>query len=268
MVAWLVWRAHQLDAQAAIVCHNVLPHERGRMDASLTRLALARADRLIVHSQADFVRARTLMPQAKVKVAAFPTYGAVLDATPWTREQARAELGLQGRVLLFFGLVRPYKGLLDLLDALPRVLTELEITLLVVGEIWGEKEVYARRLSQLGIATHVRFIDRYVDNQEAAMYFAAADLVVLPYREATGSAVLQLAFAAGVPVVATRAGSIADAVDEGETGFLVDVGDIEGLSQGILRFFKEDRAVAFRTAIERNRVRFGWDAVLEAILDL
>ncbi|HET7088912.1 MAG TPA: glycosyltransferase, partial [Anaerolineae bacterium] len=265
MTAWLASRARRLGIRVTMVCHNVLPHERSRLDTTLVRMALSRADRLIVHSIVDRTQAQALLPDCAVEVAPFPSYADV-RSTVWSRERARAGVGVDGRVLLFFGFVRPYKGLMDLLDALPAVLAELDVTLLVVGEIWGEAESYHDRVKTLGLDSRVRFFDRYVSNDEMAMFFAAADLVVLPYREATGSAALQLAFGFGVPVVATKTGSMAQAVDDGQTGFLVEAGDVNGLSRVIVRFFREGRAAEFRHNIRQNQKRFTWEAVTTAAL--
>ena len=147
----------------------------------------------------------------------------------------------------------------------PAVLAKIDVDLLVVGEIWGEAAPYHDRVRALGLADRVRFVERYVPNEEAALYFAVADLAVLPYRDATGSAVLQLAFGLGVPVVATRTGGMAEAVNDGVTGFLVNPGDVTGLSQVIRRFFREERATAFRAAIEQERNHFGWAQLIETL---
>lgn len=267
MTAWLLAQARRLGIHSTLICHNVLPHEENAIDARLIRFALSRADQLITHGQPDRERALKLLPHAQVKVAALPSY-AGLRAGGWTRDRARAELNLTRPTLLFFGFVRPYKGLLDLLDALPAVLAEIDVDLLVVGEIWGEAAVYHERTKSLGVVNRVRFVDRYVSNEEAALYFAAADLAVLPYRDATGSAVLQLAFGLGVPVVATRTGGMSEAVEDGVTGFLVAPGDVAGLSQAIMRYFREDRSGTFRAAIERSQQRFGWERLIAVMLDL
>ena len=170
-------------------------------------------------------------------------------------------------MLLFFGLVRPYKGLLDLIEALPGILEEVDVTLLVVGEVWGDAAPYRARVTALGLADRVRLIDRYVSNDEAAMYFAAADLAVLPYREATGSGVLQLAFGLGVPVVATRTGGMDEVVEDGVTGFLLEPGDVAGLSRAIIRFFKESRAAGFRHNIAQQQARFDWQHLSNVIVN-
>lgn len=267
MTAWLLSQARRLGIHSTLICHNVLPHEEKAIDARLIRFALGRADQLVTHGQPDRERALKLLPHAQVKVAALPSY-AGLRAGDWTHDRARAELSLTCPTLLFFGFVRPYKGLLDLLDALPAVLAEIDVELLVVGEIWGDAALYRERVLALGLTERVRFVDRYVSNEEAALYFAAADLAVLPYRDATGSAVLQLAFGLGVPVVATRTGGMSEAVEDGVTGLLVTPGDVAGLSRSIVRYFREDCSAAFRAAIERSQQRFGWDRLIAVMLDL
>jgi glycosyltransferase involved in cell wall biosynthesis len=265
MTAWLLARARQLNIHSTLICHNVLPHEQSRVDQALARWALQRADRLIVHTTAQQALAQKLLPDCHTQVVPLPSYGA-FHSEAWTRDRARAHLGLTGNVLLFFGLIRPYKGLLDLIEALPAVLNDVDVKLLVVGEIWGEASVYEARIVELNLQEKVQMIDRYVSNDEAAMYFSAADLAVLPYREATGSAVLQLAFGLGVPVVATRTGGMDEVVEDGVTGFLVDPGDVAGLSRAIGRYFQEDRSDAWRVAIAQQRNRFGWERLIETLL--
>jgi glycosyltransferase involved in cell wall biosynthesis len=265
MTAWLTKHAHEMNIRVVLICHNVLPHERNRFDAVLVRSALRWADRLIVHSQPDRDRAEALLPDCKVEVVPLPSY-ANFKTDMWTRDQARSTLDLDGKVLLFFGFVRPYKGLRDLFAALPEVLSEINVTLLVVGEIWGKSETYHEQVKALGLEPHVRFIDRYVSNDEAVMYFAASDLVILPYREATGSAVLQLAFGLGVPVIATRTGGMGEAVDDGETGFLVEPGDVASLSRAIRRFFLENKAALFRQNIAQYQPDLGWKKLQRIIV--
>jgi glycosyltransferase involved in cell wall biosynthesis len=262
MTAWLADRARQLGIPVVAVCHNVLPHERRALDARLARWALGPMDRLIVHSPAEKELAESLFRGKDVRAVAFPQSARI---SAWTRATARARLGLEGRLILFFGFVRPYKGLPDLIAAMPAVLLDGPATLLVVGEIWQGRQDLAQQLAGLGLGDEVRLVDRYVSTDEAAMYFAAADVVVLPYRHATTSAAVQMAFAFGVPVIATRAGSMAEAIDDGVTGFLVAPEEPSGLAQAIRRFFREERAGPFRAAIAEQRQRFSWEAVVDCL---
>jgi glycosyltransferase involved in cell wall biosynthesis len=266
MTAWLVDHAHQLGIPVVSVCHNVLPHERGRLDVRLAQWGLGRVDRLIVHSAADRQLAESMFPGKDIRSVPFPQSSPV-QSNNWSRDHARAALQVSGRLILFFGFVRPYKGLPDLIEAMPAVLQDGEATLLVVGEIWQTGSQYMRLVDRLGLSNHVQFVDRYVTSDEMAMYFAAADVVVLPYRHATTSAAVQLAFAFGVPVIATRTGSMAEAIDDGVTGFLVEPGDVAGLAAAVQRFFREAWAAPFRAAIAGQRGRFSWAAVSDCVLE-
>jgi glycosyltransferase involved in cell wall biosynthesis len=140
-------------------------------------------------------------------------------------------------VLLFFGLVREYKGLSFLIDALPAVRTAFpDVRLLVVGEFWQDKRPYEKQIEALDLRGNIVLVDRYVPNEEVPSYFRAADLVTLPYTAATQSGVLQLALGFGLPVVATRVGGLAEAVVEGEDVVLVEPRDAAALSNAILAF--------------------------------
>jgi glycosyltransferase involved in cell wall biosynthesis len=111
-------------------------------------------------------------------------------------------------------------------------------------------------------------VDRYVANEEVAAYFAAADLVALPYRSATGSGIAQIAYGAGVPVVATRTGGLEEVVEEGATGLLVPPEDPAALARAIERYFDEGMDARLREGVARARLRYGWDALVGALLDL
>jgi glycosyltransferase involved in cell wall biosynthesis len=264
LTACLIDQARRRHIRSLVICHNVLPHERSHIDQALARLALGRADHLIVHSAAQQAVAQELLPGHLTTIIPHPTY-ADFRTNTWTREAARAQLKIEGNVLLFFGLIRPYKGLLDLIEALPTILNEVDVTLLVVGEVWGNAAPYRDRVTALGLTDRVRLIDRYVSNDEAAMYFAAADLVVLPYREATGSGVLQLALGLGAPVVATRTGGMGEVVEDGVTGFLVEPGDVNGLSRAIAKFFREVCGTSFRANLQNAGERFSWQRLVDVI---
>src|SRR5438093_4188472 len=118
------------------------------------------------------------------------------------------------------------------------------------------------------IKARVLVVTRYVAYEEVARYFAAADVVALPYREATGSGIAQIAFGAGVPVIATRTGGLEDVVEEGVSGLLVPPGDPPSLARAIERFFDDAMSERLREGVARNRGRFGWDALVGALESL
>jgi len=131
--------------------------------------------------------------------------------------------------LLFFGIVRPYKGLDVLLRALAR--GPAHLTLTVAGEFWGGTGETEKLMAELGIADRVRLRPGYVPASEIPALFAATDALVLPYREATASQNALLAFAHGVPVITTTAGALADLVRDGVDGLTCAPGDVADLAR-------------------------------------
>jgi len=249
------------------LCHNVAPHEGTPLDRALTAYGLGGADAFLVHARSEAAKLETLAHGRPVRVHPHPSYEIFSERAPG-REEARATLGLSGRVLLFFGYVRPYKGLHDLLLALTLTRRDAWDQLVIVGEFYEPLERYRALLQDPAIRDRVRVVNRYVPNEEVAGYFAAADVAVLPYREATGSGIAQVAFGAGVPVIATRTGGLEEVVEEGVSGLLVPTRDPRSLARAIERFFDEDLAANLRAGVARARGRFGWDGLVDAIESL
>ncbi|PWB79350.1 MAG: glycosyl transferase [Candidatus Methylomirabilota bacterium] len=251
-------------SRVVFICHNALPHEPFPLAAALTRWALTVGDAWLVHSETDRRNLESLGLRGPTFLAPHPPgrgFGEPID-----QEEAKRRLGLSGNTLLFFGLIRRYKGLPCLLDAMPHVLQQIDCTLLVVGEFYDGKDRCLQLINELGLASKVRIIDRFVPDEEVSLYFSAADLVVLPYESATQSAIVPIAYAFERPVVATRVGGLPEAVRDGETGFLVEPRNPAALAKAIIRFYEEDMAGTFRRHILQQQ-HLSWGelaATLEA----
>lgn len=237
------------------ICHNVVPHEPFPGRRGLTRYALASGDAWLVHSETDQRDLESLNLRGHTLLVPQPPgqgFGEPID-----KEKAKSRLSLSGKTLLFFGLIRRYKGLSGLLQAMPRILQSLDCTLLVVGEFYEGKDHCLNLINALGLASHVRVIDRFVPDDEVSLYFSAADLVVLPYESATQSAIVPIAYAFERPVLATRVGGLPEAVRDGETGLLVEPNNPTELAAAIIRFYEERLEAQFRRNIAQQK-RFSW----------
>jgi glycosyltransferase involved in cell wall biosynthesis len=241
-------------------CHNALPHEPMPGMRLVSRLLYRRARGVLVLSKNVETQVRALAPNTPIERTTHPApveMGAKID-----RRLARETLGLDAdeRVLLFFGLVRAYKGLDTLFAALPRLRSREKYRLLVAGELYVKRELYQTQLKALG--GRVRLEDRWIPDAEVATYFSAADLAVLPYRSASQSGVLPLSRHFELPVVATSAGGLAETIEDGVEGFIVPPDDPLALATAIDRYFDEDLFAPMRTALrEQNH---SWDAVARA----
>jgi glycosyltransferase involved in cell wall biosynthesis len=253
-----------LETRLLAVCHNVVDHEERRFSRLCTRAVLRRMDDCLVHSAADEARLRALLPGARVTRAFHPLYE---FAQPFlmSKAEARAKLEVDGDTILFFGFVRPYKGLPDLVRAMPWILERRRVTLLVAGEFWGGSDAFRQQVASLGLGDHVRCVDRYVPNEDMGLYFSAADLVVLPYVSGTASGVVQTAYGLDKPVVATTVGALGDIVDDERTGYLVPPGQPAALADAILKFFEEAKEAEFVANIRQYKQRFAWPRLVEII---
>jgi glycosyltransferase involved in cell wall biosynthesis len=246
------------------LCHNVEPHETTPLGRALAAYGLGAADGFLVHARSEAERLRPRAAGRPVRVHPHPTYE-VFHRRPPSREEARAALDVRGRTILFFGYVRPYKGLADLLEALRIARPDAWDLLLVTGEFYEPRDRYEGLLRDPALQGKVRVTDRYVANEEVAAYFAAADVVALPYRSATGSGIAQVAFGAGAPVIATRTGGLEEVVEDGVSGLLVPPEDPAALAGAVERFFDQDLGPVLKEGVLRARDRFTWDGLVRAI---
>lgn len=246
----LLRSVNRSGARSVVICHNADPHERFPFARRLTVRALREAHEVITLSAAVTDRVRTLLPQARIRELEHPP-NLALETLPQRRRPG------QPASLLFFGNVRPYKGLQDLLEALPAVREQVPATLTVAGRFMGSEPAYRKTVRRLGLDDAVALRDAYVPDHEVAALLASADLLVLPYREATQSGLIALAAQTGTPVVATSAGGLPQAL--GENAVIVPPRDVTALADAIVR--------AVRTPPPPPVLpRMGWDAFGAALL--
>jgi glycosyltransferase involved in cell wall biosynthesis len=247
------------------ICHNVLPHEGSLLDRFALRLALTPGDGFIVHASEDARKLARILPQARMRIARLPTLAALGETGAAALPVAVPD---DRPLLLFCGFVRPYKGLDILLEALPQVLAERPAHLLVAGEFWGGSAAYQEQITQLGLQSAVTLLDRYLANEELVACIDAAAVVVLPYRSATQSAVIQIAFGRSKPVITTDVGGLAEAVQDGQTGLVVAPEDPTALAAAVNRFFEQGLAEPFKANIRQADDRFAWSHLEKALLSL
>jgi glycosyltransferase involved in cell wall biosynthesis len=251
------------------LCHHIISPDGGVLDWYLARRIFWRGHAFIVMSEEDFALLRRALPWGRIKGTALPPYD-VFGREPISRHEARPLLGLLADepVLLFFGFVRRYKGLRYLIQALAEVRKEIPARLLVVGEFWEEERTYRDLVRQLGLEEAVIFQNTYVPNEEITRYFSASDVVVMPYLEATQSAVAQLAIGFEKPMIATSVGGMAEAIQDGQTGLIIPPANPSELASAILRYFREGLAEPFAANIRASKEVGSWMPLVHLIEEL
>ncbi|MBE2185694.1 MAG: glycosyltransferase [Rhodothermales bacterium] len=256
--------------KVTLFLHNVNPHKRFPMTKPLMQALIGQADRYFTLSEHVTKDLQAVKPGADVYEGFHPLYDHYQPA--YDPAEARAYLGLPNeRTLLFFGYIRPYKGLDVLLEAMPDIHRKTGARLIVAGEFYNNEDELRGRVKALGLdgadgkPPVVRFFSQYIPNEEVHHYFSAADALVQPYRSATPSGVAQTAFFFGKPMVTTNLGVFAEVVPDGVAGVLVPPEDPQALADGVARFY-EIGAERLAEGAAQQAERFSWDALVDKLL--
>lgn len=243
-----------------LLCHNLEDHERGAFRRFLTLGAFSAADAFLVHSEENRRELAKRFPRRTVAALPLPALDTGAD-----REAARKRLGVDGPLALFLGLVRRYKGVETLLAAAPRIVRESGARIAVVGEVFPDASFLARLHKSSPMADRILWKDQYVSEEEMGMWLAASDVVVLPYREISGSAIAARAIGARRPIAASAIGGLKDIVVPGVTGELFPPGDAGGLADAVARVLTRGPA-AYAPGLDRAARETAWPRYAEKIL--
>ena len=249
------------------VCHNVFPHERFPMDKKLTQLTLKGGKHYILHAKEEAKELLKIKKDARYTITPHPTYN-MFRFEGMSKQEARKKIGISEdeKLLLFFGFVRPYKGLKHLLNAIPVINEKLEkVKLLVVGDFDNDRQTYSEIIERLGISSNVIIKDGYTPDKEVEKYFAACDLVVLPYESATQSGIVQIAYGFEKPVVVTEVGGLPDVVTDQKTGYVVPPMQPQALADAIVRYYDENKEAFMIKNIKEEAYRFSWERMAEIV---
>lgn len=252
----------RLKSRVMFICHNVFPHERFILDRYLTSRTLRKGDYFVLHSSREADELKSIIPDARYMVNMHPTYSEFKDVEVET-EAVPVD---QASVILFFGFVRPYKGLKVLIEAMESIPEIVHLN--IVGDFGKAKDEYMHMISDKHLTDRISVRDGYVPDREVGEYFERCDAVVLPYLDATQSGIAQIAYAFEKPVIATTVGGLPEVVHDGETGVLCEPGDPEELSKAIQRFYELKKTVDFAQNIRDDAQRFSWEHMVDTISEL
>jgi len=256
--AMIMARCKRLFPQATrvLISHNTRPHEPLPGQDTALRLVARHCEGVVVHSRSEQDLMSAVAPGTVVRLVDYPLLPTA-RALP-AREAAQRRLGIAGRALLFFGYVRKYKGVDLLLQALARLPAELAVSLLVAGEFYDPLTSYHTLIQDLGLTSRVHIINRYIPEAEWPDLFAATDALVLPYRAASQSMSIALAYGFGKPVIVSRVGGLAEAVEEGRTGLIAEP-EPTALAAAIECLYTEFLLGPYQKHIEAHRQHLGWE---------
>ncbi|NQU84414.1 MAG: glycosyltransferase [Mariniphaga sp.] len=250
-----------------VICDNIIPHEQHWFDQPITRYLFNKADYFMVMSRAVEKDLLMLYPNARYRYSPHPLYNIFGDKID--QELARKQLGFRHeKLILFFGIIRHYKGLDVLLEAIPKLRSILEdFRVLAVGECYENTEKYTDLIKQLEIEDLVDLRMDFIPDTDIHLYFSAADVVVLPYRTATQSGIVSIAYHFDCPVIVSDVGGLPEIIDNGKTGYVVTQGP-EAVREGIVTYFKDREVTDFNANIAAYKERLSWSAYAKLIEEL
>ena len=261
----IMTRLNRKDIKTTLLIHNTLPHEARKIDKWLTKRVLARANKFIVMSAKEKDRLVSFLPTAaEITIVPHPIYK-FANPTSLSREAILQKLNLpEGKLfVLFFGFVREYKGLHDLIHAMRLCVNEdPNIHLIVAGEFWDQKTAYEDQINKENLQAFIHIFDQYIPDDEVSLFFKISDLFAAPYTGGTQSGAVKTALGFGLPVVLTRIVSD-DLIEQlPELCKIVPPNAPDTLAENILSQLKKDRLSEKQIEILFNQ---SWGSLLNAI---
>jgi len=251
----------QKKTKIIVLVHNAIPHESRFFDKALAKLFFNRSDGFVVMSRTVEKDLQALKPEARCLLRPHPLY----DHFGVRMEQNQAiqtlKIDPKKKTLLFFGLIRDYKGLDLLIDAM--ALLNDSYQLLIVGETYGSFDKYRKQLAVSPAKDRIYLYNRYVDDAEVPLFFSAADLVVLPYKSATQSGIIPIAYHFELPVLATNMEGLREMIESPGTGVIAEP-ESTAIAKGIEQFFSEDMSVFIRS-IKRVKQNLSWETFTHSL---
>jgi len=238
------------------ITENVVSHEANRIDKILTKIGLRNASMFLALSKNVEEELERFAKGGEIFRSELPIYDCYKSDDLLDISKFKSQLGIKkdDQVILFFGYIRKYKGLDILLKAFPKILQKFPNTfLLVVGEFYDKPNSYFNLIEELNISERVKVINQFVPNEEVANYYLSSDVIVLPYRSATQSGIINVAYGFNKPVIVTNVGGLAEFVIEGKTGFVIKPDSEDEIVKGYEDYLrKKDEEIFKENIIEYN----------------
>ena len=247
------------------ILHNVIPHEKRFFDRRANKSFLAHNDGFVVMSDSVLKDLLSLVPNAKYLRLNHPVYSQFGEKLE--KEIALNQLGLnqEFKYILFFGIIRDYKGLDLLLEAIDDLSDDFH--LIVAGEVYGSFDKYQEIIDDQGLKDKVHLFNRYIPDEEVKLYFSVADVCVLPYKSATQSGITAISDHFDLPVIATDVGGLKENVLHEVTGLIVPKPDRYQISNALKIYFNNGLKSKMIQEIQIKKKENSWDNFAKKILE-
>lgn len=250
------------------ILDNVVPHEKRFGDTLFTRYFLKPIHAFISMSKSvedDLKKFDSTKPRDFNPHPLFDNFGPAISKT-----DAKQMLGLDPtyQYILFFGIIRDYKGLDWLLQAFEQLPQRgQKVKLLVAGEYYSNEEHYQHLIATLKIENDTIVVNQFIKDSEVGRFFCAADIVAQPYKHATQSGVTQIAYHFETPILVTNVGGLPEMVPHEKVGYVV-APDPKSITESLSDFFEKNREAEFKKNLAEEKKKYTWDRLTERVLKL
>jgi D-inositol-3-phosphate glycosyltransferase len=256
----------RINKNCKIICvvDNIIPHEKRIGDKPLTKYFIKPVQGFLCMSHSVVEDFKQFNTKAPILFSPHPIYdyGQLLP-----KNEAKEKLGFNksDNIILFFGIIRDYKGLDWLLEAFSKTsYKQYNFKLLVAGEFYTDDKPYRTLIEKLNLGEHLILHDKFIKDDDVHLYFNSADVVVQPYKHATQSGVTQIAFHFEKPMIVTDVGGLAEIVPHGKAGYVVKP-NVEAIAGAIEHFFVNDKEAIFIAGVQDEKKKYGWDIFIKEL---
>jgi glycosyltransferase involved in cell wall biosynthesis len=250
------------------LCHNLIPHERKPFDTQLTKCFTKHCDSFICMSKTVLQQLSEIEPTKKAILTPHPLYNNFGDLVSKEKACEILKLSPKYNYILFFGLIRKYKGLDLLLLAMGNpLIKQLPVKLLIAGEFYENPQIYTDLIHSLEIENNVIICNEFIPQQNVKYYFSASDIVAQTYHSASQSGITQIAFHFNKPMLVTNVGGLSEIVHHKTMGYVTDK-DADDIAKCLHDFFINNRKESFSQIVAQEKHKYSWETCISNVSQL
>lgn len=236
--------------------HNAISHERTLFEKPLAHYFFNSCDAYIVMSEPVKADLLTLRKKALICLQPHPIYDQYKDKSDRISACEKLKINSEKKTLLFFGFIRDYKGLDILIEAMSFLSDNYQ--LIIAGESYGSFDKYTNLINQSPLKNNIVVFEQYINDDMVSLLFSASDVLVLPYKSATQSGVVAMAYQLETPIIATNVGALGETIRSANTGLVASEATPQNIADTIKDYFENDRSQIFLKNIRNEKKRLSW----------
>ena len=251
-----------------VVIDNLIPHEKRFGDHLLNTYFVNSVDGFVAMSESVFNDLDQFGANKKKVLGVHPLYDNFGEAISKENAIVRLSLDENYKYILFFGIIRKYKGLDILLEAFAdNRLQNQNLKLIVAGEFYEDAKPYYDLIEKYNLSDSVVLVTKFIPDEKVVDYFCAADIIAQPYKNATQSGVTQIAYHFEKPMLVTNVGGLNEIVPNHKVGYVCEP-NAKDVSDCLVDFFSKDKESEFIEGVKEEKSKYSWDKMIENIKSL